>query len=193
MKKNFLNLLLASFVFAFTACSSPKPAISTSPTSISSSRITQQNVDVALQAWCDGLISIAKAHAENKDYKTIAGQVLDNLYNYAEAPVSFKPTLTFGDKTFRTTREGAAAYFIGGNPKFPDDTGFALKGWTAARYVTSSLNTEGNMVIWQGNVYIKGKDGKETMVDKTFGYKRGSDGKLRIVLHHSSLPYSPAK
>jgi hypothetical protein len=28
------------------------------------------------------------------------------------------------------------------------------------------------------------------MVDKTWGYVRGPDGKLRIVLHHSSLPYS---
>ncbi|MBL7979231.1 MAG: hypothetical protein JNN12_12905 [Bacteroidetes Order II. Incertae sedis bacterium] len=195
MRKNVLNLLLASFVFTFAACSTPKQAISLNSTTstATSNRITQSNVDVALRAWCDGLVSISKAHAENKDYKTIAGQVLDNLYNYADAPVSFKPTLASGERTFRTTREGAAAYFIGGNSKYPEDTGFALKGWTAARYVTSSLNTDGNMAIWQGNVYITGKDGKETMVDKTFGYKRGVDGKLRIVLHHSSLPYSPAK
>jgi hypothetical protein len=31
------------------------------------------------------------------------------------------------------------------------------------------------------------------MVDKTFGYKRDATGALRIVLHHSSLPYSPSK
>ena len=33
--------------------------------------------------------------------------------------------------------------------------------------------------------------GNLTKVDKTWGYVRGGDGKLRIVLHHSSLPYSP--
>ena len=33
------------------------------------------------------------------------------------------------------------------------------------------------------------KDGVVTTVDKTFGYKKASDGKVRIVLHHSSLPY----
>jgi hypothetical protein len=31
--------------------------------------------------------------------------------------------------------------------------------------------------------------GNMTTVDKTWGYVRGADGKLRIVLHHSSLPY----
>ena len=25
----------------------------------------------------------------------------------------------------------------------------------------------------------------------TFGYKRNDDGKVRIYLHHSSVPYSP--
>ena len=29
-----------------------------------------------------------------------------------------------------------------------------------------------------------------TKVDKTWGYVRGPEGNLRIVLHHSSLPYS---
>jgi hypothetical protein len=30
------------------------------------------------------------------------------------------------------------------------------------------------------------------MVDKTFGYQRTDGGSLRIVLHHSSLPFQPA-
>ena len=28
-------------------------------------------------------------------------------------------------------------------------------------------------------------------VEYTFGYKRNSDGKVRICLHHSSIPYEP--
>jgi hypothetical protein len=35
-----------------------------------------------------------------------------------------------------------------------------------------------------------GKDGNATTVDKTWTFKKTDDGKLRIVLHHSSLPYS---
>jgi hypothetical protein len=190
--KNLFSTLTLVLVLTLSACSSQKQSVNTSVNNVRNT-ITAQEVDAALQAWTAGLVSIAKAHAEGKDYKTPAVAVLDNLYNYADAPVSFKPTLTFGANTFRTTYEGAAAYFIGGNAKFPEDTGFALKGWTAARYVNSSLNINGNTAIWQGNVYIMGKDGKETMVDKTFGYKKGADGKLRIMLHHSSLPYTPSR
>lgn len=192
MKRNLYSSFLLLMALTMSACTAQRETVQYAAAR-TQTPITQQQVETTLQAWCDGLINISKAYAQNQDYKTIAGQVLDNLYNYSETAVSFKPTLTYGTNTFRTTREGAAAYFIGGNTKYPEDTGFALKGWTAARYVTSSMNTDGNIAIWQGNVYIMGKDGKETMVDKTFGYKRGADGKLRIILHHSSLPYAPSR
>jgi hypothetical protein len=32
-----------------------------------------------------------------------------------------------------------------------------------------------------------------TTVDKTWGFKRDPSGKVRIFLHHSSLPYVPAE
>ena len=34
--------------------------------------------------------------------------------------------------------------------------------------------------------------GDKVNIYYTFGYKRNDDGKLRIYLHHSSLPYSAA-
>ena len=33
--------------------------------------------------------------------------------------------------------------------------------------------------------------GTVAKVEYTFQYKRGADGNLKIVVHHSSLPYSP--
>ena len=48
----------------------------------------------------------------------------------------------------------------------------------------------GNSAISMGHVTVIDANGNRTMVDKTWGYVRGPDGKLRIVLHHSSLPYS---
>ena len=33
--------------------------------------------------------------------------------------------------------------------------------------------------------------GEISDVEYTFGYKRNSDGKVRICLHHSSIPYEP--
>ena len=61
--------------------------------------------------------------------KALAEKVIDSAYGYQMGAVLFKPTLTTNPQTFRTTRAGALAYFVGGDPSFPKDTGFALKGW----------------------------------------------------------------
>ena len=51
----------------------------------------------------------------------------------------------------------------------------------------------GNMALTMGNVMLTDKKGQVTQVDKTWGFIKDNQGKLRIVLHHSSLPYAPAK
>jgi hypothetical protein len=42
-----------------------------------------------------------------------------------------------------------------------------------------------------GRVMCTDKNGDVTKVDKSWGYKKDEAGTLRIVLHHSSLPYQP--
>jgi hypothetical protein len=42
-----------------------------------------------------------------------------------------------------------------------------------------------------GNVLLTNKDGKVTTVDKTWQFLKDDNGNLRIILHHSSLPYTP--
>lgn len=155
--------------------------------------ITEKMVIDAQKAWAESLLKISKTHADGGDYKKVASEVLDKGYNYENGIVLFKPTLTTGDQTFRLDKEGALAYFVGGNPKYPNDTGFALKGWV--KYVTknSGIILNGSTAISMGNIYLYDKDGKETMVDKTWGFKMNELGDLKIVLHHSSLPYKPAK
>jgi len=34
------------------------------------------------------------------------------------------------------------------------------------------------------------RNGDVVKVDKSFGYRRAGDGSLKLVLHHSSLPYT---
>ncbi len=104
--------------------------------------------------------------------------------------VLFKPTLTVAPQTFRTTRAGALAYFVGGDQAFPKDTGFALKGWTKCEAANSGIFIAGDSATTMGNVMITGKDGKVTTVDKTWKFVKDDAGKLRIVVHHSSLPFS---
>ncbi|MBM4007916.1 MAG: hypothetical protein FJ292_10270 [Planctomycetes bacterium] len=157
--------------------------------------MTEQQVNAAQQAWCDGLVSVAQTHARGGDAKAVASKMIDDLYDYADGKVFFKPTLAYGPRTFRPTREGALAYFVGGNPAFPEDTGFALKGWTKARYdnnaAENGIQIHGDIAITMGNVYITGPDGKEVMVDKTFVFRRCKDGNLRLCVHKSALPFNP--
>lgn len=160
--------------------------------------ITYDEVNAAQQAWCDALVKIGKLHEEGSDYKAFAEQVLSDAYNYDFGKVFFKPTLAYGDQTFRTDKKGALAYFIGGDKDYPNDKGFALTPWVKARYDnlgndTQGIQIYGSVAITMGNVWVTGKDGKEVMVDKTFVFKKGKDGKLRLIVHKSALPFSPAK
>lgn len=158
--------------------------------------ITYDEVNAAQQAWCDALVKIGKLKEEGGDYKTFANQVLTDAYNYDNGKVFFKPTLAFGDQTFRNDKKGALAYFVGGDADFPNDNGFALKPWVKARYDNAGENNEGiqiygSVAITMGNVWVTDKDGNEVMVDKTWVFKKGKDGKLRIIVHKSALPFSP--
>lgn len=159
--------------------------------------ITYDEVNAAQQAWCDALVKIGKLKEEGGDYKAFAEQVLSDAYNYDYGKVFFKPTLAYGPQTFRNTKKGALAYFVGGDTSYPNDKGFALTPWVKARYDNAGDKNEGiqiygSVAITMGNVWVTGKDGKEVMVDKTWVFKKGKDGKLRIIVHKSSLPFNPA-
>merc|ERR1719464_2552236 len=117
---------------------------------------------------------------------TRVGEIIDGAYGYKYGPVLFKPTLTHGSQVFRTSRAGALAYFVGGNPDFPNDSGFALKGWRKADIVNSAIFREGNIAITTGNVFLTDKTDKVTKVDKTWIFYKGLDRKLRIVM--ATLP-----
>jgi len=160
--------------------------------------ITEAEVNAAQQAWCDALVKIGTIHEEGGDAKAYAEKVLTDAYNYDYGKVFFKPTLAFGERTFRNTKEAALSYFVGGNPKYPEDKGFALTPWVKARFDNAGegnngIQIYGDIAIAMGNVWVTGKDGKEVMVDKTFVFKKGTDGKLRIIVHKSALPYKPIK
>jgi hypothetical protein len=123
--------------------------------------------------------------------------VLSDAYNYDNGKVFFKPTLAHGDQTFRNDKKGALAYFIGGDPDYPNDKGFALTPWVKARFDNAGEKNEciqiyGSVAITMGNVWVTDKNGKEVKVDKTWVFRKGKDGKLRIIVHKSALPFAPA-
>jgi hypothetical protein len=158
--------------------------------------ITVKEVEAAQQAWCDGLVKIGAVYKEGGDYKAVAGKFLDDMYDFQDGKVFFRPTLAAAPQAFRTTKAGALAYFVGGDPKYPDDKGFALAPWTKARYDnavkgSNAIQIHGDIALTMGNVYVTGADGKETMVDKVFAFRKCADGRLRLAVHKSALPNLP--
>ncbi len=153
--------------------------------------ITEAEVKATQDAWGRGLIQISTDYDTGglEKAKLTAKNVLDSAYGYSMGPVLFKPTLSGGEQTFRTDYQGALSYFVGDDKKYKQDKGFALKGWTTYTYKNAAVYINGDMALTMGKVSLTDKSGKVTTVDKTWGFKKGDDGKIRIVLHHSSLPY----
>jgi hypothetical protein len=187
---------LAVFVaLALGACASvPAPsqtaAVSTQTAAVAP--ISEEEVLAAQQAWGAALVQISSDYKAGgyEKAKATAGTVLDAAYGYNFGPVLFKPTLTQAPQTFRTTREGALSYFVGGDANFPNDTGFALKGWTGFETTNAAIFRRGDVAMSMGKVRLNNQDGSVTEVDKTWGYRKDENGTLRIVLHHSSLPFA---
>ncbi len=154
--------------------------------------ITEPEVLAAQQAWCRALVDIGAVYTSGGQpaAKALAEKVIDAAYGYQMGAVLFKPTLTVNPQTFRTTRAGALSYFVGGDPAFPKDTGFALKGWNKCEVANSAIFIAGNSATTLGKVNFTGKDGKVTTVDKTWNFVKDDAGKLRIMVHHSSLEYA---
>lgn len=154
--------------------------------------ITEAEVKAAQEGWGAALIQISKDYKEGgiEKAKATASAVLDAAYGYNLGPVLFKPTLTVVPQTFRPTKEGALAYFVGDDSNFPEDSGFALKGWTAYEFENSAVHITADLALTIGKVRVTNDKGEVTEVDKTWGFKKDDKGQLRIVLHHSSLPFT---
>lgn len=156
-----------------------------------SSEITEQELASAREIWGDALVAISKAFEEEgiDAARVVASRALDTAYGFDLGQVLFKPTMASGEHTFRTTREGALAYFVGHSNEYPGDSGFGIKGWRSVVSETAASFIQGDVAMWMGWVTFVDKNGGITKVDKSWGYKKDEAGTLRIVLHHSSLPY----
>merc|ERR1719183_1569856 len=88
------------------------------------------------------------------------------------------------------------SYFEGGRAVpggYKEDGGFAInggKGWSDVVFNNHQIECNGDTAIAMGSyVFTCATTGGKSKVEYTFGYKRCADGKPRIYLHHSSVPY----
>lgn len=153
-----------------------------------SQEISQKELLNFQNDWGKEVVNIGKHFLGKTDYKQAAIKLVEQFYAYNEASVLFKPTRA-QHKQFRLNAESAVSYFIGNNTKYDEDTGFALQPWTKVRFENSGFIYKGDCAISMGNYYFTDLAGQEKQVEYTLGVFRTKEGKLKINLHHSSLPY----
>ena len=146
------------------------------------------DVQAAQNQWAQAIVEIGQLKQAGGEYKTRAFELIDDLYDYESGTVLFKPTLA-AQKRFRTTKESALSYFVGSNPDFPEDSGFALRPWKSVSFDSCEIAQAGDVIMTMGSYSFTDLDDRVTIVDYSFAYVRDASGKLRIKLHHSSLPH----
>ena len=144
--------------------------------------ISKEEVIAVQKQWGDGIVAIGKA----SDPEAAALNHLNTLYGYELGEVLFKPTKAKEDQ-FRGTKDEALSYFVTGI--VPEDKGFALAPYTKVRFENEGIVTDCDSAMAMGNYYFTTTEGKDIKVEYSFGYVKDDDGKLKINLHHSSLPY----
>ena len=155
--------------------------------------IHKDQIEHARTSWGEAIVEISGAYETGgiERARSTAQDAIEQLYGFEFGPILFKPTLSGGAQTFRNDKDGALSYFVGHNGDYPSDSGFGIKYWRKVEFETSASFTDGNVAMWMGWVTFTDKDDNVVKVDKSFGYKKDLSGNLKIVLHHSSLPFQP--
>jgi hypothetical protein len=135
------------------------------------------------------MVEIGRHKDNEQAYKKSASEFIDELYAFEFTNVLFKPTKA-KDKQFRTDKKAAISYFIAGDDNYSEDIGFALTPWKEVRFAEDlHMILDEDRALAMGNYFFIDYDGNEVKVEYSFGYKL-YQGKLKIDLHHSSLPFS---
>ena len=138
--------------------------------------------------WANGIVELGKTKGDIITSKKLATDFINSLYDFKNGTVQFKPTKA-SEFQFRNDFDSALSYFIGSNPSFAEDTGFALNPWVDVKFKNDSINVFDNFGLAMGNYFFTDLKGEKTKVEYSFVYRREGES-LKIILHHSSLPYS---
>lgn len=168
--------------------------------------VSEAEVLDAQERWGEGIVRIGKVKTDGGDYVREALEHIEDLYDYEQGEVLFKPTLTSTDP-HRPTIGGALSYFVGYESAlrfldtlneeersqlrvYREDGGFATKPWTRVRFDNEGIVLNGHTAIAMGDYYFTEPGGDEIRVHYTLGFvKRGDD--VRIFVQESNLPFQP--
>ena len=148
-----------------------------------------QEIEKAQEKWGKGIVKIGELKNSLKECRMLTIDFINKMYDYENGIVQFKPTKA-SDFQFRGDVKAALSYFIGSDSDFIEDKGFALNPWVKVDFENNSINIINDIAIAMGNYFFTDNDGGKTKVEYSFVYKKNDIGDLKIILHHSSLPYS---
>ena len=142
----------------------------------------------AQKSWADYIIKIGEYKSDNKKIIELANQLIEDLYAFKTTKVLFKPTKA-SVVPFRSTKDEFISYFIASNDVCAEDKGFALEPWKSIEFENYSITNSEESIIAVGNYFFENSNSQQIKVEYTFGYIIDEMGKLKINLHHSSIPF----
>ena len=161
-----------------------------------SDHVTEREVIEAQNFWAQSIVDISNSFLTGGDYVSLAGERAGELYGYDHSNVLFKPTKAV-EQQFRPTANDAMSYFVGHDAViggFKEDQGVAVhakQAFSKGFFNNHQLDCHGDVAHAMGTYeFTYATTGEISEVEYTFGYKRNDDGKVRICLHHSSIPYA---
>jgi hypothetical protein len=187
--------VVGAFVLGLTSFAVVPQALAERKIQVFDNTITLDEVLAAQKGWCSAVLAISDAYQKGgfRSAKAKAESVIDTAYGFQFGPVAFKPTYAIGDGSFRQDRAGALAYFVGPDPTiklFGKDQGFATyRHWTSCDVVDDVVQLFGQTANTMGFVKLVDAKGGVARPEKTWTFWKTKAGSIRIVLHHSSLPF----
>ena len=152
--------------------------------------INKTEIEKAQNSWGNGIITIGKLKDNPKECRIFTVNFISKHYDFDSGGVQFKPTKA-SEKQFRNNNKSALSYFIGSDNDFAEDKGFALNPWIQVEFDNCSINIYDDIATAMGNYFFTDTRGEKTKVEFSFVYKKNKEGEIKIVLHHSSIPFKP--
>ena len=136
--------------------------------------------------WASGIVKMGELSNDRDSLESFTSDFLDKIYDFNNQ-VLFKPTKAANEQ-FRNSKGSAYSYFIAGDDReCQEDNGFALSNWTEILFDNSNIIINEDIAIAMGNYTFK-NEAIKIKVEYSFVYKNYGD-EIKIILHHSSLPY----
>jgi hypothetical protein len=148
--------------------------------------ISRAEVETAQRSWARALVEVGAANNWEESHRLATGMVRDHYL--LDGTLLFCPTRA-ADRQFRSGLEDSVSYFVGRNPEFPEDHGFALDRWARVRFENHGIVCRDGLAVAMGNYFFTRGDRDPAKVEFSLLYVRDADRSLKIQLHHSAMPF----